>query len=123
MGDEHIESQLDNALTNDFPVPSLANDLPPRVDDGADEVSVSSVRRDIFTPPVEKFVSDTELRHRFTYHPPTQDKVMVHSRLRERAYEFAKFINDTVPEGPDKTLALRKIEESVFWANAAVARH
>jgi hypothetical protein len=64
-----------------------------------------------------------DLEDRFSYHPP-RDSVETekYKRIREMAKDFAYQVLDLAPEGREQALALTKIEETVFWANAAIAR-
>lgn len=64
-----------------------------------------------------------DLTKRFTYHAPTPEKVTQHEQVREFAYQFALFLNDNVPEGREKSLAITHLEDVVFWANAGIARN
>lgn len=63
-----------------------------------------------------------DIDNRFEYHPPSPEKIRQHERvrsyLRQMAHEFA----DSLPAGREKSLALTKLEEAMFWANAAIAR-
>jgi hypothetical protein len=63
-----------------------------------------------------------ELETRFTYHPPTADQPEKYTTLRDHAHTIAKLIVVLTPESREQSLALTKLEESVFWANAAIAR-
>lgn len=63
-----------------------------------------------------------QLAHNFTYHPPTQEKVAVHELLRTTGFDLAMVINCHVKDCPEKDEAIKKVEEAVMWANAAVAR-
>lgn len=65
----------------------------------------------------------SELINRFTYHAPQPGQSEMYERIRSEAHDFATTINDLAPESRDKSLAITKIEEAVFWANAAIARH
>ena len=66
---------------------------------------------------------ETELKKRFTYHPPLPGQPEKYERLRAFAHEFAKDIVDLAPECRERSLALTKVEEAVFWVNAAIARN
>jgi hypothetical protein len=59
----------------------------------------------------------------FTYHPCGPEKEEKYVALRNEAKTFAKMILDMAPETPERTLALRKVEEAVMWANASIARN
>jgi len=63
-----------------------------------------------------------ELEARFTYHPPNEEQRVVFVEIRERAIEFATFIDQACPESREQSLAMTKLEECVMWANAGVSR-
>jgi hypothetical protein len=42
--------------------------------------------------------------------------------VRDECQALAEFMNEVLPEGREKSLVLTKIEETMFWANAAIAR-
>jgi hypothetical protein len=58
----------------------------------------------------------------FTYHAPKGDQVQRYATLRAYAYELAVLVSDLTPPGRERALALTKLEEAVFFANAAIAR-
>lgn len=65
-----------------------------------------------------------EMSKRFDHHPPTtSDTVKAHESARAACKVLAIAICQTVPEGRERSLALTKIEEAMFWANAAIARN
>lgn len=65
----------------------------------------------------------SELDERFKHHPPTSETIEeAHNALRESSRSLAEVVEFTCPGGREKALALTKIEEAMFWANAAVAR-
>ncbi len=66
--------------------------------------------------------SSEDINHRFTYHPPRDGQPEQYTKLRDEAKAFAHLIGN-VPDSREKSLALTKLEEAVFWANAAIARH
>lgn len=59
----------------------------------------------------------------FTYHPPKGDQPELYIRLRDEAKALAYSINSICPESREKSLALTKLEESIMWANASIARN
>ena len=61
---------------------------------------------------------------RFNYHPPNTDaKVERHQQVREACRAAAEQVIDaTGPPSREQSLAITKLEEAMFWANAAIAR-
>jgi hypothetical protein len=59
----------------------------------------------------------------FTYHAPKPGQAEIYEELRTIAKSFAMHIVAGTPESREQSLALTKLEEAVFWANAAIARH
>lgn len=60
--------------------------------------------------------------YNLTNHKPTDDGIERIERLREGAKDYARLIHGLCPDGREKALAITKLEETTFWANAAVAR-
>lgn len=65
-----------------------------------------------------------ELDNRFAFHPATAENKHgeVHDEIRLQCGRLAAFLNESVPDGREKALAITHLEEVMFWANAAVAR-
>jgi hypothetical protein len=67
-------------------------------------------------------LEQADLENRFTYHPPQPDQVAKYTNIRKTAYTFANLLNELVPDSREKSLAITHLEETVMWANAAIAR-
>ncbi len=68
-------------------------------------------------------MQQSDIDNRFAFHPAsTEEKRNEHTSIREHCRELASFINEKVPEGREKSLAITHLEEVMFWANAAIAR-
>jgi hypothetical protein len=63
-----------------------------------------------------------DIANRFTYHSPTADQIPKYEEIRAAGRELANLLNDLCPEGREKSLAITHLEETVMWANAAIAR-
>jgi len=73
-----------------------------------------------YCPAVEE-VADIE--NRFTYHPPKEGQAERYQDLRDQCKDLALNILGCCPPGRERALALTKLEEASFWANAAIARN
>ncbi|QYM76923.1 hypothetical protein [Leucobacter luti] len=64
-----------------------------------------------------------DINNRFDFHPATTvEKRGEHGSVRNACATLAHFINEHVPEGYEKSLAITNLEQAMFWANAAIAR-
>lgn len=59
----------------------------------------------------------------FTYHAPKGTQSQRYEELRAKAKEFAELIYLDCPRSREMALALTKLDETVFWANASIARN
>lgn len=66
---------------------------------------------------------EAELAKRFTYHAPKVGQPQLYEDLRARAATLARRIAMTSPPCREQSLAITKLEESIMWANAAIARN
>jgi hypothetical protein len=64
-----------------------------------------------------------DLSNRFTYHPPKGDQAVRYSEIRRAALDLATMLNDVAPDSREKSLAITHLEDTVMWANAAIARN
>jgi hypothetical protein len=59
----------------------------------------------------------------FGYLNPTDDQKQVMTEARTAAGDYAEAIENLMPEGPDKTYALRKLREVAMWVNIGITRN
>lgn len=71
----------------------------------------------------EYFCTQADIDKRFTYHPPKGDQPERYIRLRDEAKMLAELICEFCPNSRERSLALTKLEEAIFWANASIARN
>lgn len=63
------------------------------------------------------------IENNFTYHPPKEGQPEKYLLLREEAKKLAYLIEYNVPNSREKSCAMTKLEEAIFWANAGIARN
>lgn len=64
-----------------------------------------------------------DIDRRFDHHPPKdKETIELHQTVRIEVKLAAELFDAVLPEGREKALALTKLEEALFWANAAIAR-
>jgi len=68
-------------------------------------------------------MSPEDIENRFTYHPPKGNQALRYEMIRDRALDFAAYINDNCPDSRELSLAMTHLEDAVMWANAAIARN
>lgn len=65
-----------------------------------------------------------DIDNRFDFHAATtEEKRNEHTSVRQNFAALARLLNGRLPEGREKSLAITKLEEGMFWANAAIARN
>jgi hypothetical protein len=68
-------------------------------------------------------MDQTRLYHDFNHHPPKGNNIAVlHQEVRKRCLDLALFIDQSLPDCREKSLAVTKLEEVMYWTNAGVAR-
>lgn len=63
-----------------------------------------------------------DLESRFSHHPPTPGQAEKYAQVRSHLLEIAQKIDEICPNSREKSLALTKLEEVMFWSNASIAR-
>lgn len=74
------------------------------------------------TSPYYPFNAD-EIAKRFTYHPPIGNQAERYESIRQNAKALAEHLSNCCPPSRELSLALTHLEDSVMWANAAIARN
>jgi 3-deoxy-D-arabino-heptulosonate 7-phosphate (DAHP) synthase len=69
-------------------------------------------------------LTSDQLKHRFQFHPAdAQNTQEAHEQVREVLLEAAdRIVGITGAMSREQSLAVTKLEECMFWANAAIAR-
>lgn len=64
-----------------------------------------------------------DIAHRFAFHAAhTQEKRDDHASVRQACRAAADRINELLPDGREKSLAITALEEAMMWGNAGLAR-
>lgn len=66
---------------------------------------------------------EANLRNNFVYHAPFGTQQARYVYLRDRAGSLANCMNRCCPPSRELSVAMTKLEEAIFWANAAIARN
>lgn len=64
-----------------------------------------------------------DIEHIFKYHSPKDNQPERYEKIRAKAKELAVLYLDNCPDSRERSVALTNLEQSVFWANASVARN
>ena len=64
-----------------------------------------------------------DIDNNFMYHAPLEGQPERYNAIRAKAKELAELIIQSTPESREQSLALTNLEQSTFWANAAIARN
>lgn len=69
------------------------------------------------------YIDNDTIRRNFTYRPWSDEEVAKFRPLRIEAMNLAIKINEMVPDSPEKTLAIRDLEDAVYHMNSAISRY
>ena len=68
-------------------------------------------------------IDRAEIEKRFAYVAPDQTRAPLHENTRSEYTRLAETMARVLPESREKSLAITALEESLMWANAAIARN
>lgn len=78
-------------------------------------------------PSVAKYVpsaaEEQKRDNNFVYHAPKDGQADRYGEIRMRAKLFAEFLQLNCPQSRELSVAMTKLEEVMFWANASIARN
>jgi len=66
---------------------------------------------------------EERIENNFTYHAPKTGQSETYTLIRAAVKDVALLFDKECPKSRELSLALTKLEESVFWANASIARN
>ena len=66
-------------------------------------------------------LTDEAIENIFTYHAPKGDQAERYVKLREKAKEFARVVQECCPDSREKSLAVTSLQQASMWANASIA--
>jgi hypothetical protein len=67
-------------------------------------------------------MKDQALENRFAVHSLSEDDATRCACVRAMIGEVASFVKNITPDSRELSLGITKLEEAMFWINAAIAR-
>jgi hypothetical protein len=66
-------------------------------------------------------MTQEQINNIFTYHKPFGTQQERYQVLRSTARNLAMLIQDVCPESREKSLAITNLQQTIMWANSAIA--
>lgn len=63
-----------------------------------------------------------DIRARFSYHAPTTASATRNDSLRAQFRNLAYSLNESLPDGREKSLVITHLEDAMHWAIEAISR-
>jgi len=63
-----------------------------------------------------------ELERRFNFHPASVEQGLLYGNIRAAQLELAQYLVEVCPDNRELALSLTALEQTGFYANAAIAR-
>ena len=64
-----------------------------------------------------------KLENQFTYHMAEGEQPLKYAAVRGQCLELAQLIVALCPDSSERDIAVERLNEVMFWANGAIARH
>ena len=64
---------------------------------------------------------EINLNDRFGYHPGTAETAPRFDETRQKFIALGEYLKASIPPGREQSLALTALQESLMWANCAIA--
>lgn len=68
-------------------------------------------------------MAENNIYKRFRNLNMSEEQENISNNIRNNLYSITDYINKTLPMSRETSLAITKIEEGLFWANASIARN
>ena len=73
--------------------------------------------------PLSEHTMPSDIDNNFSYHAPKPGQPERYTAIRAKAKELAELIDAECPQSRERSIAMTNLEQSVMWANAAIARN
>jgi len=72
----------------------------------------------------QKIKTAQRLLNDYRHHAPRNQKdIEKHEKIRAHCHDLAATLNEICPDSRELSIVFTKLEEAMFWANAAIARN
>ena len=68
-------------------------------------------------------LNDQQIKAITTYHPPTPQAIILHGMVRDTIETAMLRLNKSLPDCRELSVVNIKLEEAMYFANAAIARN